>query len=68
MCVYVPDVSVQRVGGALQRPGKQGQLTSEAALIKTSRVRGQQGKVLSERHQCVVATPVNHVTERRLHH
>lgn len=68
VCACVVYVPAQAVGGALQRPGEEGELSSKLFLIELFRVRRQQGQVLSERAQSVVTTTVDHVTERRLHH
>lgn len=64
--VDAPHVSIQSVGGALQRPREQRQLPSEAALVEASGVRGEQAQVLSERTQSMVAAAVDHMTEWRL--
>lgn len=69
MCgVDVPQVSAHGVGGALQRPREQGQLSPEAVLIEALGVRGQPVQVLTESAQRVLATPVDHVAERCVHH
>lgn len=65
--VYAPHISVQSVGGSLQRPCEEGELSSEVFLVEAFGVRGQKVQVLSERAQSVVATAVDHMTERRLH-
>lgn len=64
--VDAPHVSIQSVGGALQRPREQRQLPPEAALVEASGVRGEQAQVLSERTQSMVAAAVDHMTEWRL--
>lgn len=69
MCgVYVPHVCAHGIGGALQRPREQSELSSEAFLIKAFRVRGQSVQVLAESAQSVLAVAVDHMTEGRVHH
>lgn len=69
MCgVYVPHVCVHGVGGTLQCPHEQGELSPEVFLVKALRVRGQPVQVLTESTQSVLATAVDHMTEWRIHH
>ena len=65
--VYVPDVSAQGVSSPLQGPGEKSQLPSETCLVEALRVGGQQGQVLGERAQCVLASAVQNMPERSLH-
>lgn len=66
--VNVPDVSAERVRGALKRPGEERQLAAETGLVEQVRGGAQQRQVIGQSAQSVVATTVKHVTERRLHH
>lgn len=66
--VDVPDVSAERVGGALQRPGEERQLPAETGLVELLRVGVQERQVIGQSAQGVIATAVKHVTERRLDH
>ncbi len=66
--VDVPDVSAERVGGALKRPGEECQLATETSLVEQVRRGAQQRQVIGQSAQSVIATAVKHVTEGRLHH
>lgn len=73
--IDVPDVPAQRVGCPLQRPGKQGQLAPEAALLEAQApchlggggpgaAGAQQPHMVQKRVERVVSAPQEDVTER----
>ena len=75
--IDVPDVPAQRVGCPLQRPGKQGQLAPEAALLEAQApchlggggpgaAGAQQPHVVQKRAERVVSATQEDVTERGL--
>ena len=65
--VNVPHVSAQGIGSSLQGPGEEGQLPSEMGLVEQLGLGAEQGQVLSECAQRVVAPAVQNVPERSLY-
>lgn len=61
-----PHVSNQGVRGTLQSPGEEGELSSEAFLVKVSRVRGQEIQVFHECAESVVTAAMNDMTKWHL--
>lgn len=66
VCVSAPHISNQGICGTLQSPGEEGELSSEAFLVKVSRVKGQEVEVFRECTESVVATTMDDMTEWRL--